>query len=77
MRPNNPFVSDTGPDNEERTDIFADRFSGFDLIALQELFDTDQKRQIERRASGTFRTSRAAARRAPRAWSVGSRRAQG
>jgi hypothetical protein len=46
LRPNNPFVPNTGDDNEERTDYFLNRIAAFDIIALQEVFDDDQRYQI-------------------------------
>jgi endonuclease/exonuclease/phosphatase family metal-dependent hydrolase len=49
LRPNNPFVPNTGDDNEERTDMFLTRinYGDYDIVALQEVFDDDQRAQFE------------------------------
>lgn len=48
MRPNNPFVPNTGDDNEERTDMLVSRINAgtYDIIGLQEFFDDDQRDQL-------------------------------
>jgi endonuclease/exonuclease/phosphatase family metal-dependent hydrolase len=48
LRPNIPFVPNTGADNAERTQMILDRINAqtFDLIALQEVFDDDQRHQL-------------------------------
>lgn len=48
MRPNNPFVPNTGDDNEERTDMLVSRINTgrYDIVALQEFFDDDQREQL-------------------------------
>lgn len=55
LRPNNPFTQNTGDDNEERADAIIARINQrvFDVIALQEAFDDDQRNQIALGRSST------------------------
>ena len=47
LRPNNPFVENTGSDNRQRANLILDRISGYDIVALQEAFDNEQREQLE------------------------------
>jgi endonuclease/exonuclease/phosphatase family metal-dependent hydrolase len=47
LLPNNPFTNNIGGDNEERARLLLNRINQYDIIALQEVIDDDQRSQLE------------------------------